>query len=103
MSRARAPRPPARRVFDWAFRSRVDGRIVMGQPPNLTIGVVTVAAVLAVVLPSRAAAASGTIAFGALAWWAFDELLHGVNPFRRAVGALALIGLVPASLAGLRR
>lgn len=75
----------------------------MGQAPNLAIGVVTVGAILAVALPPRAATVSGAVAFGALAWWAFDELFFGVNPFRRALGALALVGLVGIALAGLRR
>jgi len=99
----RVPRSPARRAFDWAFRSRVDGRIVMGQTPNLAIGVLTVAAILAAVLPARAATVSGAIAFGALAWWALDELFFGVNPFRRTLGALALVGLVAVALVGIRR
>ena len=28
-----------------------------------------------------------------LTWWAGDELLRGVNPFRRCLGAAVLIGL----------
>ena len=48
---------------------------------------------------------SGTVAdvlhwtgTGALIWWAIAELLQGVNPFRRLLGAVVLVGLVVSRL-----
>ncbi len=34
-----------------------------------------------------------------LIWWAGDELLRGVNPWRRCLGAAVLIGLGVRTLA----
>jgi hypothetical protein len=31
------------------------------------------------------------LAFAALGWWGLDELVRGVNPFRRILGAVALL------------
>ncbi|MFL6241310.1 MAG: hypothetical protein ACJ735_17645 [Actinomycetes bacterium] len=33
-------------------------------------------------------------AIAALVWWGLDELLRGVNPFRRVLGAVVLTSLV---------
>ena len=84
------------------FRSRVDGRIVMGQPPNVAILIFTGAIVLTFLLPPRAAVVSGVIAYASLAWWAYDELFFGVNPFRRMLGAAAVVGLVATAVAAIR-
>lgn len=99
---ARPPRPAARRAFDWMFRSRADGRIVMGQAPNLAILVFTGAIILAFLLPPRAGVVFGVIAYGSLAWWAYDELFFGVNPFRRMLGAAAVVGLIATAVAAIR-
>ena len=37
--------------------------------------------------------------YAALGWWATDELVRGVNPFRRILGAVVL-GSAVASLVG---
>lgn len=102
MSSSHGSRPPARRAFDWMFRSRVDGRVVLGQAPNLAILSFTGALILAFVLPPRAAAVVGMIAYGSLAWWAYDELFFGVNPFRRMLGAAAVVGLAATPVAAIR-
>jgi hypothetical protein len=85
-----------RRGFDWVFRSREDGRIVIAQLPNLPLWIFLVAtAVDRLAEPAgdvaTAVHATATIALG---WWAGDELLRGVNPFRRALGAAMLALLV---------
>jgi hypothetical protein len=60
--------------------------------PNLALGIFLVAAVLRRVLdPSGGlATAVDAVATGALLWWAVDEVVRGVNPFRRLVGAAVL-------------
>jgi len=81
-----------RRAFDWAFRSRSTGRITVMQWPNLPL-------LLFLVLRTLELAIShGTLGdvlhwagSAALAWWAVDETLRGVNPFRRALGAAVLV------------
>lgn len=84
------------------FRSRANGRIVMGQAPNLAILIFTGALILAFLLPRRARVAFGVTAYGSLAWWAHDELFFGVNPFRRMLGAAAVVGLVATAATALR-
>lgn len=85
-----------RRGLDWMFRDRTKGAITIAQSPNLPLwlfGGLTLAAWLA--------RDTGTLASWlsvgadlALAWWALDELLRGVNPWRRFLGAAVLVGLV---------
>lgn len=83
----------ARGVFDWWFRNRETGRITIGQWPNVSLTVFIVAWALRRVLDP-----TGTVdtvlavaATTALVVWAFDELLRGVNPWRRALGAGVLV------------
>ncbi|MGH8992095.1 MAG: hypothetical protein ACRDZ7_11335 [Acidimicrobiia bacterium] len=40
------------------------------------------------------------IATGGLIWWAVDEVLRGVNPWRRILGAGVLVGQVVGVVAG---
>ena len=91
-----AERPSRRRrVTDWCFRDRRTGRITIGQWPNLPLllfGALSLADGL--LQPSGAVGtAVRAAAWFALAWWAVDELLRGVNPWRRVLGGGVLIGL----------
>lgn len=77
-------------VIDWLFRDRKSGRIVVAQWPNLA---------LLVWLGAKATAAlfdvdTGIVATAALGWWAVDEIVRGVNPWRRMLGAVVLAGLL---------
>lgn len=85
--------------FRWFFRDRRTGRITVAQWPNLPLSLFGVAAVLAL------AASGSTVGFWAdlasrlfLLWWAADELLRGVNPWRRCLGAGVLAWLVTGLL-----
>lgn len=85
-----------RDAVNWAFRSRQTGRITLVHPPNalaLTSGALTASTLLARRSPgaARAAAVLGRVT-GLV--WAADEVVRGVNPFRRAVGAVALVRLL---------
>lgn len=82
-----------RSAFDWTFRDRRTGRIVVAQLPNPPLLVFIAASVSARVLGLEGAAASvvRVAATGALLVWAVDEVLRGVNPFRRALGAVVAI------------
>jgi hypothetical protein len=94
---------PLARGIDWLFRNRTTGDITIAQWPNLPLwlfGGLTLAA--------WGAGGTGSLASWlsvgadlALAWWALDELLRGVNPWRRLLGAATLVGLV--ALITLRR
>jgi hypothetical protein len=83
-------------MVDWAFRNRRTGAITVAQWPNIPLAVF-----LAVTVALRLAHPTGTIgsagrviAAVALAVWAVDEVVRGVNPFRRLLGAVVLGALV---------
>jgi hypothetical protein len=84
-----------KRAFDWTFRSRETGRIVIGQWPNVPLVVFLVAWAA-----SWLAGPDGTVGRVlldlsriTLVWWAVDELVRGVNPWRRALGLGVLVSL----------
>lgn len=83
----------------WMFRSRVTGRIVLGQSPNLAQKIFTSTTLVGILLPrSRVRSSLASVAVLALIFWGADEVLRGVNPFRRITGAftLAAIGILAA-------
>jgi hypothetical protein len=88
---------------DWLLRSRRTGRITLVQRPNWSLTVWLVAAIVLRLTHPHGALREGIRVVGtaALAVWAADEVLRGVNPFRRGLGAVVLVGLV-LSLTGLR-
>lgn len=94
-----------RRVFDWFFRDRRTGAVVIGQWPNLPLWIFGAAAalewlleVLAPGLPAPVFAGLRAVALLSLTVWALDEILRGVNPWRRCLGGAVLIGIVVSLL-----
>lgn len=87
---------PVRRAVDLMFRDRTTGTITIAQWPNLPLwlfGGLSVGAWLgrdSEALASRLSFAADI----ALTWRALDELVRGVNPWRRLLGAVTLAGLV---------
>jgi hypothetical protein len=92
----------AMQVVDWLFRDRRTGRIVVAQWPNPPLWVWIGATVLRRLLdPDPGTTARTTldlVAGVALAVWAVDEIVRGVNPWRRALGAVVLAAMVAALL-----
>jgi len=83
-----------RERIDWMFRSRETGRITIGQPANLEQRIFSGATLVGVLLPpSKLRTGVGVVAVLALLVWATDEIARGVNPFRRIMGGVALVGL----------
>jgi len=83
--------------LDWALRSRATGRITLFQVPNLPLWLALAAlAVRIVAHPSgRAGSALAVGASVLLLVWAVLEVVTGVNPFRRLLGAgVGLLQLV---------
>ncbi|MCT7950439.1 hypothetical protein NG798_11615 [Ancylothrix sp. C2] len=81
-------------LFDRTFRDS-SGNIVIAQAPNLPLLVGLTATLLQFVLPSgNLLAGFDLVAFGALFTWAWQELFEGVNYFRRALGLVALVGII---------
>jgi hypothetical protein len=87
-------------TVEWLFRNRKTGRITVVQWPNapLLAGVGALAGRW-VVDPDGAwrtgLAVAGTAALGV---WAADEVVRGVNPWRRLLGGGAMAGLAVAWL-----
>ena len=87
-------------IVDWWFRDRQTGKIVVAHVPNVPI-LLWMATVVArwFVAPESSADTvlewAGSVTLG---WWAVDELVRGVNPWRRALGVagciVVLVGVV---------
>ena len=88
------------RAFDWCFRDRTTGKVVIAQLPNLPLALFLVVTFVDRVFdPSgTAGVAVDVLATGALFWWAADEVLRGVNPFRRVLGGIVLVVAVAGLL-----
>ncbi|MDX6286696.1 MAG: hypothetical protein QOG53_2181 [Frankiales bacterium] len=85
-----------RRSVDWLFRSRKTGKFTIAQMPNAPLALFVGFRIAQVLVSARGTAHDvlGWLAIAALAWWGLDELLRGVNPFRRILGAAALTSLI---------
>jgi hypothetical protein len=82
------------RFIDWFWRDRHTGRIVIAQWPNLWLWIFAAASLVELITPAGPAGVGIHIVAAAfLVIWAGDELLRGVNPWRRCLGAAVLIGL----------
>lgn len=91
-----------RHAVDWLFRDRRTGRIVVAQLPNVPLTIFLGASVVRRFGDPEGDARTlvAVVAMASLVWWASDEILRGVNPFRRALGAVALAVTVASWLRG---
>ena len=82
-----------RRAFDAIFRDRRTGRIVIAQFPNLPLWLFLATVVLRRLVDEDTTAFSLLRAAGlvTLGWWAIDELVRGVNPWRRFLGVIGCL------------
>ena len=88
-------------VIDWCFRNRETGEITIGQPPN---NYARIAGGLWLARKVwRGKGTVGQVLFvaetGALALLGADELVRGVNPWRRFIGVTTLTLCVRRALA----
>jgi hypothetical protein len=81
-----------RQFLEWFFRNRETGDITIAQSPNLALWVVIAAGALLLIIPSsgKPTLAAEIMFKGSLLVWAIDEVLRGVNPWRRCLGAVVL-------------
>lgn len=79
--------------LDWFFRDRA-GRVVIAQWPNLPLWLFGLSWLTARLATGAAAHWAGIAASILLAVWAADEVLRGVNPWRRCLGAGVLVWLM---------
>ncbi len=82
-----------RKILNWFFRNRETGAITIAQWPNLALWVVIVAAVLLWIWPSSGpvSVALTIVVKGGLLVWAADEIIRGVNPWRRCLGTAVAV------------
>lgn len=92
-----------RQALVWFFRNRQTGAITIAQAPNLLLWTALVAfGIRALVGPTgRVGLAVAIVAKGAIILWAIDEILRGVNPWRRCLGAgVLLFAIITLPIAG---
>lgn len=78
------------RFLDWWIRDKDTGRIVLFQIPNPPLWVFFASYALRWFTGDRLDSQLGNVGMGALIVWGLDELIRGVNPFRRLLGAIVL-------------
>lgn len=87
------------RFVNWLFRDRTTGSITVAQFPNWSLSTWIVATVVDRVVKPQGTTGSvvHVVAVASLLVWAADEVVRGVNPFRRILGAvvgiITLVGL----------
>ncbi|MFC4934535.1 hypothetical protein ACFPGQ_05140 [Bradyrhizobium sp. GCM10023181] len=82
-----------RKLLNWFFRNRETGAITIVQAPNLVLWIVIAAALLRWLWPpsGQASVVLTVIIKGGLLLWAADEIVRGVNPWRRCLGTAVAI------------
>jgi uncharacterized membrane protein YeaQ/YmgE (transglycosylase-associated protein family) len=98
LTRADTTPPSLRRVGDWLFRSRTTGAITVAQVPSpLLVGFLVVTLARWVLpLSGRVHDVVGDVALALLAGWSLDEIIRGVNPWRRILGTI--VGAIVAMM-----
>lgn len=82
----------------WWFEDRESGRIVIAQFPNWPLWTIAACWVARLVVDT------GSTAYDALGWvirglwlvWGADEVVRGVNPWRRVLGASVIVWQIVA-------
>ena len=84
------------RFLNWLFLNRATGELTIAQMPNPALWIVLVASLLS--WAWHPAGQTGLqldcLIKASLFVWGVDEILRGVNPWRRCLGAAALIYVV---------
>jgi hypothetical protein len=81
------------------FWRDADGRVVVAQRPNLPfIGWLFFAALSRILGAGHGRSGAGFISSAFLFTWAYFELTHGVNYFRRLLGLIVLAAVIGSHL-----
>ena len=87
-------------MIDWLFRNRETGEITIAQFPNVALWIFLFTVVARVfVRTGTAHDVLVVVALGSLGWWAVDEVVRGVNPWRRILGAGGCFFVISGALA----
>ena len=78
--------------FRWWFENRVSGDITVAQFPNWPLWGIGICSVATTVAEPGSALGKGIVwaRTGLWIYWAADELLRGVNPWRRFLGSAVI-------------
>lgn len=87
-----------KRWLDWFVRDRSTGRVVIGQWPNLPLWLFAAAWLVARLAEDATARRAVIASHLCLGVWAADELLRGVNPWRRSLGFGVLAWLAATTI-----
>lgn len=80
--------------FRWWFEHRETGRITVAQFPNLPLWIVLAGWIVRRLSDGAVATVAGAVSVAALLWWAGDEIVRGVNPWRRLLGVAGVAWVV---------
>ena len=88
----------------WFVTDPATGDVTLGQAPNVSISVFWIATAGHRLAPAAGPWATGLTAvrWGALTWWATDELVRGASPARHTAGAVTLAWLGVRAAGGWR-
>jgi hypothetical protein len=81
-------------AYKWLTGLSFPRRFPIAQFPNLPLIVAILAGAVGRFLDGRAHSYAASVSYLALAIWAYEELVHGVNWFRRLLGLAVMIVLV---------
>ncbi len=78
--------------IDWLFRDRSSNKIVVAQFPNTSLWIALSLLTLDMIFrpTGTAGAMTSVMVAAAFLWWALDEALRGVNPWRRFLGVAVI-------------
>jgi len=87
-------------VIDWLLRNRETGRLTVAQFPNVSLVIFLAASLLRLLGAQRGDVRTivDLVAAISILWWAVDEVIRGVNPFRRMLGTAVLAWIVARAL-----
>ncbi len=82
--------------FEWWFRSRQTGRITIIQLPNWSLSAIAGGWLIRLMVSDDTPMHTGVGWTVTALWlyWGTDEIVRGVNPWRRVLGAFAVAGNV---------
>jgi hypothetical protein len=75
----------------WWFENRETGAITVAQFPNLPIWIALAGWLVGRFAGGAVATAAQVVTYLAIVWWAGDEIVRGVNPWRRVLGVGGLV------------